>query len=61
MFDKNLDASAHKSDIYKGFEEMGFEVDKEMKDEIDKMDINKDGQVTYVDFIRAQLKQRKVI
>lgn len=57
----NLDGSAFKEDIYKGYERFGFKLDKELKSAIDKLDLNNDGKVEYVDFVRAELKHKKVI
>lgn len=60
-FDLNLDGSAFKEDIYKGYERFGFKLDKELKSAIDKLDLNNDGKVQYVDFVRAELKHKKII
>lgn len=60
-FDDNKDGRATKEQILQGFEDMGIEVDDEIKEKINKLDTNNDGKVAYQDFVQNQLMTKGVL
>ena len=59
-FDDKGDGTVPIADVFRGFETMGFDVDAGLKGRIQGMDQNSDGMISYCEFVRAQLIQRKV-
>ncbi|XP_059154917.1 neurocalcin-delta-like [Physella acuta] len=57
QFDTDGNASATKTEVLKGLEDIGLEVTSSLRQKVDEMDTNKDGKISYEEFLRAQLKQ----
>ncbi|KAI8777077.1 16 kDa calcium-binding protein [Biomphalaria glabrata] len=56
-FDTDGNATASKAEVVKGLEKIGLDITPEMRTKIDQMDTNKDGKISYEEFLKAQLKQ----
>ncbi|CAL1542204.1 unnamed protein product [Lymnaea stagnalis] len=56
-FDPDGNAFASKSEVIKGLQNIGLDITPEMRKIVDKMDTNKDGKISYEEFLKAQLKQ----
>ncbi|XP_052085892.1 calmodulin-4-like isoform X2 [Mytilus californianus] len=60
-FDHSNDGFAPKKDVVEEIRKMGVEIDKETLSKVDNMDINKDGKISYQEYVYTSLKEKKYI
>lgn len=56
MFDTDNSGSATKSELIDGLRDLGIKINPTIQKKIEDMDHNKDGKVTYEDFLRIQFE-----
>ncbi|XP_064597121.1 uncharacterized protein LOC135463670 [Liolophura sinensis] len=55
IFDHDQTGWASKKDVINGLGELGVPIEGELKENLEKLDANKDGKIWFPDFLRVQL------
>ncbi|CAG5122703.1 unnamed protein product [Candidula unifasciata] len=56
-FDTNGNGFASKSEVVTGLQEIGIDITPTLRAKIEGMDTNKDGNISYAEFLKIQLRQ----
>ncbi|XP_071142270.1 calmodulin-4-like isoform X2 [Mytilus edulis] len=60
-FDHSNDGFAPKKDVVEEIRKMGVDIDKEILTKVDNMDVNKDGKISYQEYMYTSLKEKQYI
>lgn len=55
IFDHDQTGWASKKDVINGLGELGVPIEGELKENLEKLDANRDGKIWFPDFLRVQL------